>query len=153
MTWLRSSSITLDGYGSKIRKTSRRRPAVLNETILVTRQEFFFTKVTPVKSMTDIIGFVINAAALNMFFGWERGNQLSTYATVEVVLVTQNAYRGRGCHALCVRKHLNFSFFCSIFVLVSCFICRNLTLPSFKKDVFVRNGYFSLTRSTSVVME
>ena len=33
------------------------------------------------------------------------------------------------------------------------FICRNLTLPSFKKDAFVRNGYFSPTRSISVVMK
>ena len=33
---MRSSSISLDGYGSKIRKVSRCRPAVSNETILGT---------------------------------------------------------------------------------------------------------------------
>ena len=38
-------------------------------------------------------------------------------------------------------------------VMVSCFLCRNLTLPSFKKGVFVRNGYFSPMRSISVVMK
>ena len=39
---LRSSSISFDGYGSKIQKVSRRRPAVSNETILANRQEFLF---------------------------------------------------------------------------------------------------------------
>ena len=43
---------------------------------------------------------------------------------------------GEGYHA--------FSCFC---LMVSCFICRILTLPSFKKGVFVRNG------SISVVMK
>ena len=38
-------------------------------------------------------------------------------------------------------------------LMVSCFICRNLTLPSFKKDVFVRNGYFSPMRSISVFVK
>ena len=42
------------------------------------------------------------------------------------------------------------SCFC---VMVSCFICRYLTLPLFKKGVFVRNGYFSSMRSISVVMK
>ena len=34
----------LDGYGSKIWKTSRCIPAETNETIQATRQEFLFTK-------------------------------------------------------------------------------------------------------------
>ena len=37
-----------------LRKVSRCRPAVSNETILATRQEFFFTKVASVQSITDI---------------------------------------------------------------------------------------------------
>ena len=41
----------MDAYGSKIGKVSRCRPAVSNETILATRQEFFFTKVAPVQSI------------------------------------------------------------------------------------------------------
>ena len=55
---MRSSSISLDGYGSKIRKVSRCRPAVSNETILGTRQEIFFTKVTFVQSITYTVFMV-----------------------------------------------------------------------------------------------
>ena len=56
--------MSLDGYGSKTRKVSRCRPAVSNETILATRQEFFFTKVAPVQSITDI-AFLIG------LYGWD----------------------------------------------------------------------------------
>ena len=66
------------------------------------------------------------------------------------------AYRERGCHASSVRTHLHYlsSCFCQHFCLImSCFICTKLTLPLFKKDVFVRNGYFSPMRSISVVMK
>ena len=45
----------MDGYGSKIQKVSRCRPAVSNETILATKQEFFFTKAAPVQSIADIV--------------------------------------------------------------------------------------------------
>ena len=45
----------MDGYGSEIWKVSRCRPAVLNETILATRQGFFFTKLAPVQSITGIV--------------------------------------------------------------------------------------------------
>ena len=38
--------ISLEGYGSKIRKVSR--CTVSDETFLATQQEFFFTKVAPV---------------------------------------------------------------------------------------------------------
>ena len=37
--------------------------------------------------------------------------------------------------------------------MVFCFVCRNLTFPSFKKGVFVKNGYFFPMRSISVVMK
>ena len=43
-----------------------------------------------------------------------------------------------------------FPWFCH---MVPCFICRNLTLPSSKKGVFLRNGYFSYMRSISVVIK
>ena len=43
----------MDGYGSEIRKVSRGRPAVSNETILATKQGFFFTEVTPVQSIIN----------------------------------------------------------------------------------------------------
>ena len=51
--------MSLDGYVSKIWKVSRWRPTVSNETILATKQEFLFTKVAPVQSMTDspLLGF------------------------------------------------------------------------------------------------
>ena len=47
--------ISLNRYGFKIRKVSRWRPKVSNETILETKQEFFFTIVSPVQSITDIV--------------------------------------------------------------------------------------------------
>ena len=65
------------------------------------------------------------------------------------------AYRRRRCHVSCVRTHLHYLFSCFLqrfCLIVSCFICRNLTLPLFNKDVLVRNGYFSPTKSISVVM-
>ena len=65
-------------------------------------------------------------------------------------------YRGRGFHATCVRTQLH--NLCSCFwhhfcLLVPCFCCINSTLPLFKKYVFVRNGYFSPSRSISVAMK
>ena len=47
--------IALDGYGSKIQKVSRCRPTVSNEINLATKQEFFFRKVFPIQSTTDIL--------------------------------------------------------------------------------------------------
>ena len=58
---------------------------------------------------------------------------------------------GEGYLTLCVRTHLHYLFSCSC-LTVSCFICRNLNLSSFRKGVFDRNGYFSPMRSISVVM-
>ena len=87
---------------------------------------------------------------------------LFTYATVEgeggrgLSKMRTVAYRGTGCHTLCVRTHLLDLFSCfwqHFCLIVSSFICRNLILPLFKKDVFVTSGYFSLTRSISVVMK
>ena len=53
----------LDNNGSKIRNVSRCRPAVQNEIILATKQDFFFTRVVPVQSITDYraIRFLINS--------------------------------------------------------------------------------------------
>ena len=47
--------ISLDGYGSKIWKVSKCRPTLSNEAILATKQEFFFTKLASVQSITDIL--------------------------------------------------------------------------------------------------
>ena len=59
---------------------------------------------------------------------------------------------GEGHHASCIRPHLHYLFSCFC-LMVSCFICRDLTLPSSKNGVFVRNGYFSPMRSISVLMK
>ena len=46
---------------------------------------------------------------------------------------------------------------CTVFtclcLMVSCFISKNLTLRSFKKGVFVRNGYVSPMISISVTIK
>ena len=47
--------ISLGGYCSKIRKVSRCRPAVSNETILAINQEFFFINVALVQSITNLV--------------------------------------------------------------------------------------------------
>ena len=60
----------------------------------------------------------------------------------------------RRCHKSCVCRHLHhFLSFWQLFFIVSCFISRNLALPLFKKDVFVRNDYFSPSRLIPVVMK
>ena len=69
----------MEGYDSKIRKISRCSTAVSNETILATRQEFFFTKVAPVQNIADIVSldfwlmlpscmFISSCAAFLFFF-------------------------------------------------------------------------------------
>ena len=63
-----SSPISLNGYGCKIRKVSRCRPAVSNETILATRQEFFFTKVAPIQSITGILLLDFSLMLLSWMF-------------------------------------------------------------------------------------
>ena len=69
-------------------------------------------------------------------FGWEIGHPLCMYVI-----------RGMEGSKMCTEcKWVQYLFLCSC-LMMSCFICRNLTLSSFKKDVFVRNGYFSSTRS------
>ena len=99
---------------------------------------------------------------LYVFFGWKRGHQLSTCEAGRGMGGSSKMRgRGRECHASCVCTHLRtyvriFFHVCScfsFFLIGFCFICRNLTLPFFKKDVSVRNGYNSPTRSISVVMK
>ena len=70
MTRFRSSAIYLDGYGSRIRKVSRCRPTVSNETILATKQEFFLYKSRPRinHNWHCTFRFLINNAPLNVYF-------------------------------------------------------------------------------------
>ena len=100
-----------------------------------------------------------------MFFGRERGHQLSMYAAVGAMGKEEGeggsskmrtaAYRGKRCHVSSVHTHLHsFHIFGSIFFLiVYCLICRNSTLILCKKHVFVRSGYFYPRKSISVVMK
>ena len=62
------------------------------------------------------------------------------------------AFKGRGVSRIMCTYALILSLFMVLLYGV-CFICRNLTLPSFKNGVFVRNGYFTPMRSISVVMK
>ena len=61
--------MSLDGYGSKIRKVRRCRPAP-SKTIPATRQEFFFTKLAPVQSITNIVllDFLFNPMLFFLLF-------------------------------------------------------------------------------------
>ena len=76
-----------------------------------------------------------------IFFGWERGHQLSTYATGGGMgRVIQNAHkcvhRGGWCHVSCVCTHLHYLVSCfwqHFCLIVSYFICRNLTYLYSKK--------------------
>ena len=93
------------------------------------------------------------------YFGWRSGLQLIIYAIGNRLgWVTGSpkkrtaTYRDRCCHASCVRTHLHYLFLCfwqHFCLIVSCYFCRNLNLPLFKKEVSVRNGYYSSTRSMS----
>ena len=95
---------------------------------------------------------------LYMFFGWERGHQLSTYATAGGWRVIYNVYsyvQGEKVSRLVCTYALTLflSMFLATFLSYSvCFICRKSTLPLFKKNVFVTNSYLSLTRSISFVI-
>ena len=100
--------IFLDGYGSKIRKVNRCRPALSNENIVATRQKGFFYKSNIsvldfwlmllswmfILSYTTIYFFVkkfifsdvyisVNTIfeCFYMFFGWEVSHQLSLLTT------------------------------------------------------------------------
>ena len=115
---------------------------------LIFRKEFF------------ILNVYISANTLFKWpclsFGWEIDHPLSMYVTrgmeVGSSICVQVRTGGEGYHASCVHKHLHYLFSCFC-LMVSCFICRNLTLSSFKKGVFVRNRYFSPMRSINVAMK
>ena len=90
---------------------------------------------------------------LYMFSSWERDHQLSMYATVGGMVGSSKmhtaAYRGRVCYASCVPKHLHYLLPCFLqyfYLILSCLICRNLTLPLFKKRCFCQKQLFSYKR-------
>ena len=67
--WMKSSSISLEGYSSKMQKVSRCRPKVSNKMFLATRQEFITTKVPPVQSITDIVSLLDYYCSPECLFG------------------------------------------------------------------------------------
>ena len=72
-----------------------------------------------------------------LFFGWEVGHPLSTLET--------GGMKG---------GHPRWNIFSCFYLTVSCFICKNLTLPLFKKGYLCQgNGYFSPMRSIYVAMK
>ena len=85
-----------------------------------------------------------------MFFGWKRGHYLSTYATGEGMgRVIQNEYKclqgGRGRHVSSVRTHLHYLVSCfwqHFCLIVSYFICRNLTYLYSKKKCLSKTVIF-----------
>ena len=86
-----------------------------------------------------------------ILFGWESDHQLSTHATGGKIGGHPKWLQLRtGVETVMLHPFLCFwHHFC---LLMYCFICRNLiTLPLFKKDVFVRNGYFSPTSRHEIV--
>ena len=136
---------------SKIRKVCRCKHAVSNETILTTRQELFFTKVTSVQGITDIVLLVFSL----MLLSWIFISSCTTFYFFVKKFIFSNVYNFvntifDSLYVFWLRKEQSIKYFC---LIVSCFICRNLTLPLFKKDVFVRNGFFTLMRSISVAMK
>ena len=75
VTWLRPRPISLDVYGSKIRKTSRCRPVASNQSNIATRQEFYLTKVAIVQSINGIILLDFSLILLSWMF-------ISCYTTI-----------------------------------------------------------------------
>ena len=74
---------------------------------------------------------------------WEDGG---------IIQNTYNCFQGKGVSRLMRKNALTLSllmFWQHFLLMVSCFICRNLTLSLFKKGVFIRNGCFSTMRSIS----
>ena len=94
---------------------------------------------------------------LYMFFWLRKGPSIKYLRKLETDGVIQNAFsciQEEGVSRLICTYALSlFMFWQHSCFIVSCFICRNLTLPLFKKDLFVRDGYFPPTRSISVVMK
>ena len=87
------------------------------------RKEFFFSNVyisvNTIFECSYLFFWLRNRPSIKYVYKWGNGGWR----------VIQNVYRcvqGEGYHVSCVRTHLHylFSFFC---LMVSCFICRNLT--------------------------
>ena len=89
----------LDVCSSKMRRVIRCIPAMSNENILATRQEFFVPKAAPIQSITNLlvldfwlmllhlfiflnVFYFSECECLDLFFGWKWNHQLSTYVSL-----------------------------------------------------------------------
>ena len=90
---------------------------------------------------------------LYIFFGWEKGHQLSTNATGGGIQNVYNCAQGKEVSRLMCTWTLALSLFIFLAAIkrtVSLFTCRNLTLPLFKKDVFVRIFLVKISRENNI---
>ena len=96
----------------------------------------FFVKILFSSNVYISVNVIFECSYLS--FGWEIRHPLNMYVTRGMdgghPKCLQMRKGGEGYHASCVRTHLHYLFSCFC-LMVSCFICRNLTLPSFKKGV------------------
>ena len=114
------------------------------------------------------VGFLINTAPLNVYFilhyclVFRKDLFLSVYISVSTIFECSYWFFGREVgHPLSTLEtggmkggHPRWNIFSCFYLTVSCFICKNLTLPLFKKGYLCRgNGYFSPMRSIYVVMK
>ena len=113
-------------------------------------------------------GFLINTAPLNVYFilhyclVFRKDLFLSVYISVSTIFECSYWFFGREVgHPLSTLEtggmkggHPRWNIFSCFYLTVSCFICKNLILPLFKKGYLCRgNGYFSPMRSIYVVMK
>ena len=114
------------------------------------------------------VGFLINTAPLNVYFilhyclVFRKDLFLSVYISVSTIFECSYWFFGREVgHPLSTLEtggmkggHPRWNIFSCFYLTVSCFICKNLILPLFKKGYLCRgNGYFSPMRSIYVVMK
>ena len=130
----------------------------------LTKQQFFFTKVAPVQSIIDIVllcfslillpGMFVSYYIIIYFFVKNFFFECLYFSEYDIrmfLFVFWLRNRPSIKYTSCVRTHLHLHLSSCFSLMLSCFICRNSTLPLFKMAVFIRNGYFSPMRSISVV--
>ena len=132
--------------------------AALLDFYFILSYHFFFVTKFNFSSVYILVNTIFEW--LYNFFDWERRHQLGKYTTCwgdrwSSEMCTA-AYSRRERHASYMRTYLHYLFSCFLqhfCLIVSFFICINLTLPFWKKVLFLRNGYFSPTTSICVNMK
>ena len=88
---------------------------------------------------------------MSWYVFWLKKGSLIKYARTywgngRLSKIRTAAYRGRGCHTLYVHTYLHYRFSCfwhHFCFIMSCFICRNLTLLLFKICFCQKRLFFS----------